>query len=554
MSKARAVVMFVVGAIVLVAVCLFLLGLGMIGGPPAATVKRVPPGAQELAWISPATNAGIWASIVEASGRIERLWANAGEESSSSCPHIEVNAEKAFSRENGEVPEIVYTIGKNEDTRIYLRWYKISAQNDIASWVSKLANRKTPPLGIIGGESTYRALDIANTLQKHLEEWKGEAPTFLITTATADNYFLTEPKKTVDPTKPVRAGKPLMGVYPKRSFRFSFTNTVMTEAVMDFIDEHPELWPYEPAHAMAITTGLNPLVSATLLAGDGRPQALWAVAWNDDEYSKDLRHRFRVEFQHRHDSEDLFDRLQGDDVPHSIGDVRTPNSDDVHAASFYLEYQGKYKFPRQILALPTGAERARRYLRALTSIAPTHARRMVAVSGDSIDFNNVYRDRDIDWNVLDLPVPLVFFSHRNPMQQSAGFHSEPTNDKPWATTGTNELLFYQDLLEAVLLAAHEEEGLVSNANQFNQRLQTLRWVKGQITQGTAGPLLFQPDRNRSRGTGEHIVLVRPHRDGMRVLPLSTISVWTRERTEQRVRLWKRRGMIPKVFYHAVDPT
>ncbi len=549
MPKLRAVVMFVVTAILLVAVYLFMLGLGLIGRPPEATVKPVPEGAQELAWISPATNAGTWARIVEASERIERLWATPAQGATNPAPHIQVDATKAFSRENGEVPELVFSTG--EGPKLYLRWYKTSSQNDINAWVTKLCARGTPPLGIIGGENTDRALDIAKTLQNHLDHWHGKAPAFLITTATADKDW-TELPKAPSPFQPAREGKLLMDVYPERSFRFSFTNTVMTEGVMDFIDENPDLWPYEPRHALAIITGLHPLVSATILAVDGQ-QAMYALAWDDNKYSKDLHHQFREEFRRRHKGEHLALRLQGYSLEHSIGDGRTPNPEDIRAASLYLEYQGQYKFPRQILALPTGAEAARRYLLALTSMAPTHARRIVAVSGDSIGFNDVYRDRDFDWNVLDLPVPLVFFCHRNPMEKAAGFHREPTDAEPWGTTGTDDLLFYQDLLEAVILAATKETELVTDADEFRERLQKLRWVNEQISWEKAGPLLFNEGRDRNPGTGERIVCVRPYRDGTKLWNKSTISVWARNKTQHRGKRWEKRGKLENVFYNTMKP-
>ena len=52
---------------------------------------------------------------------------------------------------------------------------------------------------------------------------------------------------------------------------------------------------------------------------------------------------------------------------------------------------------------------------------PAEIQDLVVITGDSISFNNVYRDGDLEWNVLDMPVPLIFFSHRNPIDESAGF-------------------------------------------------------------------------------------------------------------------------------------
>ena len=52
---------------------------------------------------------------------------------------------------------------------------------------------------------------------------------------------------------------------------------------------------------------------------------------------------------------------------------------------------------------------ARRILRALTIAAPQEVRNVVAITGDSIPFNTVYRDRDLAWDVQDMPVPLGVF-------------------------------------------------------------------------------------------------------------------------------------------------
>ena len=44
--------------------------------------------------------------------------------------------------------------------------------------------------------------------------------------------------------------------------------------------------------------------------------------------------------------------------------------------------------------------------------APLDARKLVVLTGDSITFNTLYRDRDIAWNVLEMPVPVVRHGER----------------------------------------------------------------------------------------------------------------------------------------------
>src|SRR5207302_175475 len=133
---------------------------------------------------------------------------------------------------------------------------------------------------------------------------------------------------------------------------------------------------------------------------------------------------------------------------------------------------------RPLLVLTGQSAPSRRFLRALVRSAPGMARQFVVATGDAIAFNNVYRDRGVAWNVQDLPVPLVFFCHHNPIDPDAGFRP---------------------------LQVHAGHG----------------------GPGPVGTALFNPDGSgkRKSGTGEHIVSLRPHVQGGRVLPEATIAVW-----------------------------
>ena len=75
-----------------------------------------------------------------------------------------------------------------------------------------------------------------------------------------------------------------------------------------------------------------------------------------------------------------------------------------------------------------------RWLRSLPD-----ARNLVILNGDAIAFNAVYRDRDVVWNILDLPYSLVFFSHRNPIDRAAGFTWQ--KDEHAASPGEEAVLF-----------------------------------------------------------------------------------------------------------------
>src|SRR5262249_12696502 len=115
--------------------------------------------------------------------------------------------------------------------------------------------------------------------------------------------------------------------------------------------------------------------------------------WADDPYSKDLADSFLAV---------LRDRLGPDpDRPpwpqgvfHGVGDFERANREEEFvAASLTREVDRTQQRP--LLILPTTSQPCRRFLRALRRQAPVLGRRFVVVTGDSIEFNKVYRDRNL---------------------------------------------------------------------------------------------------------------------------------------------------------------
>src|SRR5262249_61298715 len=131
---------------------------------------------------------------------------------------------------------------------------------------------------------------------------------------------------------------------------------------------------------------------------------------------------------------------------------------------------------RQLVLLPIGADRARRFLRTLVRRAPQEVRNLVVISGDSLSFNTIYRDRDITWNMLDVPVPLVLFSHPNPVDPAAGFRAQATGDDSACCTGTEVLLLYRDILETLVQAAYQDGRLLADADALIPRFRQARWA------------------------------------------------------------------------------
>jgi hypothetical protein len=351
---------------------------------------------------------------------------------------------------------------------------------------------------------------------------------FLITTATADQVTLEDgrPRKLTD-------------LYAGRTLRYCFTNRQMAEAVTDFIWQRDDLRP------------------------DAEP--VYMVEWEDDPYSVDLCDRFREVllgddgaggilgrahaaraaaqawalaaggstlggFVPTLDwpslwARDLYPGPSSARIHYSIGDFSQPNPEEAKAAELLINRYSLYPAQqRPLLILPATPQPGRRLLRALIRLAPVEASQFVVATGDGIDFNTIYRDRNLAWPIQDLPVALVLFCHRNPVDPRA---FRPDQVAPDATlpdpggptsTGTQDLLLYRDIVESVARAAYAPAGLLNNADALRDRLRAERLPDGRSR--------FDAGGNQQAG-GEYIVYLRPDRDGDRIKPSAFLQVWNR---------------------------
>lgn len=515
---------------VVIASYMTLRALGLIGSLGLAQVKAVPAGHQELALLAPATSSDTWERLVAAVHTLEKDWQDVYPKG----PRLAARYDKAFLNLTADVPEVSLRVAGFDGT-LLIRWYKLSSENSASEWIENLARRTPPPVALVGGDNSERAADIAKALDKCRGKWQGPAPLFLITTATADRVF---PGPFIDPNPGDADGYPkLTEVYKGATFRFSFTNTLMAEAVLDFVQRQPQLWPLDSAAWLlfALTARAHPLAAVAPAVTTWKPTALFTAAWEDDPYSRDLEQRFTRVFHKRFMAQEP-DGPAGDPrqpliqrtaITYSVGDFMQPNLVEFLAVGNFL--QGHRADVNQLLLLPTNAQRARRFLRDLYRRDPSKVKNLVVVSGDSIAINNIYRDGPIIWNYLDLPVPLVFFSHRNPVDEAAGF------DEKTSKTGTQDLLLFRDILEAVLQAGCEKQKLLADAGRLSERLREIRWRKGRVYHadffaGAAdevfprpGDPLFDDEGNRRVGTGERIVYLKPDPSG----PSARIFCWRR---------------------------
>ncbi len=512
-------VFFGVGLTGLVAFAAYLtlLSYGLLGGGTVVKVKEVPAGDQEIAFLLPATAGDTWERFIAAVDALEREWPSLNRQPR----RLHVNKDAAFDRLTADVPEVSLGLGGANGPRLWVRWYKLSSEADAARWVEELANRRRPPLAVLGGDSSRTALHLAEALERQRGHWRGPDPLFLITTATADGFAPDDQTNFAGDDDETTPGyRRLIEVYRGRSFRYAFTNSRMAEVVLDFVEDTPALWPPLPRRSREVASLAGAVAATGSPGGPGclqmvvdrlRQPILHTVSWDDDRYSVDLTRRFARAFLRRLRRTPVGEQFQ-DMFPYrvtfSTGDNFLPNVPERATIREFNEENDRHKDQLQIVALPTAAQRAQRWLRAVVPHLTRSGRRnLVVVSGDSISFNNIYRDRRITWNPNDLNVSLVLFAHRNPVDAEAGFREQKTDESDPSSTGTDDLLLHRDVLESVLLAAHQD-GRLLGADTTLERLKQVSWTGTRVGPPGAAAL-FGADGERRHGTGEYVLWLRP---------------------------------------------
>src|SRR5262249_40037159 len=141
--------------------------------------------------------------------------------------------------------------------RLVFRWYKLTSSSTTRDWVEALAQRRPPPLAVIGGGNSHSALELARQMKRVCATLPEDSrPLLLLTTGTVDHASAS------DESASEATEMELNDLYPDRTFRFCFTNRQMAFITTRFLWEHDEL----------------------------RPEAdpVFQIAWNDDSYSSDL--------------------------------------------------------------------------------------------------------------------------------------------------------------------------------------------------------------------------------------------------------------------------
>lgn len=412
---------------------------------PAAP-SPVPDGDYEIAWIHTTTTPQTWERLVAAMFQIRREYP------------VEVDASRAFLDQTAAVPEVVLSVPGRSD-KIRVRWYKLSGEVGNQDWVRALAGRNPPPIAFMGGGSSDRAIELAQALDKQ-GEWKGARPLLFITTATANTV--------IDPD--TNQPESLLKLYEGRTFRGCFTNEAMAGAVVDFVWQAEDLRPV------------------------GRPAAqAYVLSWEDDPYSVDLAEQFRIRFAERQDLGAPLHTVPGS-IEYSVGTFAEPNPRERRVLDRVLPDLAAHPEDRSLLVLPAVTQPARRMLRAFAADSPLIGRkRLVAVTGDGVSFNTVYRDGEVAWPVRELAIPLVFFAHQDPVAWSGGGTTDPAPLHP--PTATDDVLLFADIVRVLakgiyLQARVDADGLADKLRAGN-------------------PPFFNPDGERRSGEGEYVVVFRP---------------------------------------------
>ncbi len=476
MSRSRLVFLL---ALVLVCASAIVMAIRGWTGGGLAEVREVAPGHQEIAWIAPATSSDSWERLVAAL----ELLAKDGKPGAGT--HLlRASFDKAFLPLTADVPEVALFFEDAPDAKLWLRWYKLTGENPSKLWFEKLLRRSVPPLAVIGGDTSDHALSQARALQEDRTRWPAPAPLYCITTATAERHY---PRDYHAGDVPYVTWPKLMDVYEHRTFRFCFTNARMVEAVLDFVQQNPRVWRSASPTPRCLPASLDrptrweawqlsvPRETCSRTSCPRLPGRTTAIR-------RDLGEIFMQVFAERaRPGIGAFTNSYNSYIDYSVGPFLQPNPREAIAVNLFLAENPHFRDQPQLLALPTGAQPARRFLRALCRRAPLEVRNVVVVTGDAIAFNNVYRDREVAWNIQDMPVPLVFFSHRNPVDAKAGFGAKEASGLINAT-GTQDVLLNRDIIEALVLAAFDRTGLVADSRATQAETRAHPLVQGPDSQ------------------------------------------------------------------------
>ena len=453
----------------------------------------VPEGDQEMAWLHTTTANTTWERFVAGWIRAQRT-----------MPDLEIDLSKAFLDSTTAVPEMIVS-QKGHEGRLLIRWYKLQGDITAADWVKALAKRDRPPLAIIGGGSSDRAVDLAQAMEAHKADWPGDPPALFITTATANSVASAKSETLVD-------------IYDHLTFRFCFTNRQMADAVLDFVESNEELRDdLRPVvHELTSLQAVASTAAGYPRVPKHRPH-VFSVRWQDDPYSTDLHEQFIAALNDqvlaRNGNQTAF-HLNQFRVPFSVGQFQRPNADEDNTARFIAKELRGLPAQRSMLILPGSTQPARRLLQAIAERSQRLAHRLVVVTGDGISVNSLLRDGEFAWRAGALAVPLVLFTHNDPIAWDDGIRwpRGPNSD----ASSTEDLMHFAEMARVIAQECFPATGELANrSDDLIARLHARR------------PAFFDKNGERLGGTGEFIVTLIPRDDAGGGRGTAQLSVWKR---------------------------
>jgi hypothetical protein len=280
----------------------------------------------------------------------------------------------------------------------------------------------------------------------------------------------------------------------------------MARAVIDFV--------WQPVH------DLHPRTA------HGTPARAYVMAWQDDPYSVDLADQFVARLQEQEGNEEkkgkrvpvhpLLDR-----IAYSVGTFTEPNPPEREVMERILPELASHPDDRALLVLPAVSQPARRIIRAFAADSPLIGQRLVAVTGDGVSFNLLFRDGDVAWPVQELSIPLVFFAHQNPVAWNP--EDVPPETGTVRLTATDDVLLFADIIREIAVAIYMGEK-VTDADKLLAKLR--------VPSPLSGELFYTEDGERRAGKGEHIIVLRPQfDDGGRVRREAVYEVYARQKEQ-----------------------
>jgi len=318
----------------------------------------------------------------------------------------------------------------------------------------------------------------------------------------------------------------------------------MAEAIWDFVATQQDLRPFtQPISLMSPGTASAAVAQASaghlwgcvplllLESGQTQPYMFHIVEWQDDPYSRDLARQFSKIFSNPDEFPVPPNNFY---VPYSVGPYMKPNPREALVVQALIRMMPRLSDERILLILPAVDRPVRRFLRSLAVAAPREIGSVVAVTGDSVAFNTLYKDRAF-WNIQDLPVPIVVFCHHNPVAWEGAGPIVDAEATRRFVSGTDDELLNADIVETLVEAAfglaktasaRPAAKLLADANLLNDTIKRRRAD------------YFGPDGNRRGGVAEYLATLRPVVRSGRVQPWARLEVWTRSRAGED-RFWDR---------------